>query len=415
MTWPHMAGDDERLQHSGAAELKPLTHNNLAQLNICFGGETDIHGTKQARCKSSRCASCHDHLFRGLKCVFCKRLLFEGQHYCGHLWDAGFALNEQFPEDRPQCIKVEGSQEQPRSHVRAAQDFEISQLECESHCAAHEGPYQAGQESHNSAHNPIPTEFCTQKCMLGLVHHLKLDDACPNVTTHRQGLETDSHQINCLQLSSLLTSQLALDPKNGCTPLKLGSLPGRLDNIDKHVIFRITLTSHGYTLIGKATQMITVRKLRREREAYLILRKMQGKKVPVLLGDIFLAKPWSLSPEDVRPQSGSAMVYMLLLSHAGRPLNPFEVEACHSRSITRFEEGVRESQRKDGSFYQDVREFRKIDIRGTRLRLEPDKIRTRNILWNDELGRVMFIDFERVDLSKKWTAVIDENEGEYIA
>ena len=267
----------------------------------------------------------------------------------------------------------------------------MSQLECESHCVAHESPHKAGQESDNSAHNLFRRSFCTQKCMLSLLRLLELDDACPNVTAHRQGLETDSHQINYVQLSTLLTSQLALDPNNGCTPLRLGTLPGRLNSIDKHVIFRITLISHGYTLIGKATQMRTVRRLRRESEAYLVLRKIQGKKVPVLLGDFYLVKPWSLSPEDVGPHSGSEMVYMLLLSHAGRPISSYERQrSCNIGEIRKFCE----------------------DMRGRGIQLEPNEIRTRNMIWNEELERLMFIDFERVDFSNKWTAVLSENERE---
>ncbi|MDI1493605.1 MAG: hypothetical protein OHK93_005397 [Ramalina farinacea] len=391
MTWPHMAGDEERLQQIGAAEVKPLTCNNLAQLNTFFNGTTDPFRTIQAGHKVSRCASCKLYLLRGPKCVFCKQLLFEGLHYQQPLWNLVSALNEQFPEDRPQCIKAEDSHEQPHSHARAAQEFEMSRLECANHCVAHQSPQQAGQESDNSAHKLVRRSFCTQKCMLGLVRHLELDTACPNVTAHRQGLETDSHQINYLELSSLLTSQLALDPNNGCTPLALGTLPGRLHSIDKHVIFRITLISHGYTLVGKATQLTTVRRLRREREAYLVLRKMQGKKVPVLLGDFYLVEPWSLSPEDVGPHSGSEMVYMLLLSHVGRPISSDETQRrCN---------------------IGEIRKFCK-DMRGKGIQLEPNEIRTRNMIWNKELERLMFIDFERVNFSNRWTAVISENGRE---
>ena len=396
MTWLHMAwlyrpGDEERLQQIAVAEVKPLTYDNLAQLATFFHETTDNYRTIHAFRKVSRCASCKHYLLRGPRCVFCKQLLFEGLHYQKPLWNLVSALNEQFPEDQPQCTQAEDPHAQPRSHARAAREFEMSQLECDSHCLAHEGPQQAGQESDNSAHYPIRRDFCTQKCMLGLVRNLKLDLACPNVTAHRQGLETDSHQINHLQLSTLLTSQLALDPNNGCTPLKLGSLPGRLHSIDKHVIFRMILTSHGYTLIAKATQMRTVGKLRREREAYLVFRKKQGKKVPVLLGDFFFAKPWSLSPKDVGPNSGSGLVYMLLLSYAGRPISSWEAQTFGNlRKVQKF------------------REY----MRGKGIKLESDEIQTRNMTWNDELERLMFLDFERVDFSKRWTAVNKENERE---
>ena len=390
MPYPHMAGDDKRLQEIAVAEVKPLTYHNLAQLEIFFNGTTDMYGMLQASRNASRCASCKHHLLRGPKCVFCKQLVFEGLHYQRLLWNRGSALNEQFAEDQPQCIKVEGSHEKPRSHAMAAWEFEMGQLECESHCVAHERPHIAGQESDNNVHNPISRSFCTQKCMLGLVQPLKLDDACPNVTAHRRGRETDAHQIDYLQLSSLLTSQLALDPNSGCAPLELGRLPGRLHSIDKHVIFRVTLISHGYILVGKATQMRTVKRLRREREAYLVLRKMQGKKVPVLLGDFYLVKPWSLSPEDVGPHSGSEMVYMLLLSHAGRPIDSYEAQS--HRNI------------------EEIRNFR-LDMKARGIQLEPEEVRSRNMTWNDELVRLMFIDFERVDFSDKWTAVISGNES----
>ena len=105
MTWPHMAGDDERLQQSGAAEVKPLTHDNLAQLNKLFDGTIDIYGTLRVRCKFSRCASCKFYLLKGPKCVFCKQPLYEGLHYQRPCLNLVSALNEQFPEDRRNALK----------------------------------------------------------------------------------------------------------------------------------------------------------------------------------------------------------------------------------------------------------------------------------------------------------------------
>ena len=97
-------------------------------------------------------------------------------------------------------------------------------------------------------------KYCTQKCLLGLKEMGALDSRCPNVSYHRQGRETGTHIINKGTFQSLLNAQLAFSSTNyGCTPFSLGEAPGKLFAHDKNVIFRITLISHGYTLLGKGT------------------------------------------------------------------------------------------------------------------------------------------------------------------
>ena len=86
-------------------------------------------------------------------------------------------------------------------------------------------------------------QYCTQACLLGLVRKRPLDEACPNVTTHRAHGAGNYHVLDQKSLAQLMLDQLAHDPDNGCEPLGRQGARGAL--------FRLALESYGYTFVER--------------------------------------------------------------------------------------------------------------------------------------------------------------------
>ena len=72
-------------------------------------------------------------------------------------------------------------------------------------------------------------------------------------------------------------------------------------------LFKITLTSHGYTFVSKGTVAVFVPDLQHEGRIYQRLEAMQGEAVPVHLGNINLVRKYDLD-------LGVRIVYILLMS-----------------------------------------------------------------------------------------------------
>ena len=79
-------------------------------------------------------------------------------------------------------------------------------------------------------------------------------------------------------------------------------------------LFKVTLTSHGYTVVGKGTVRVFVKDLRHEAEVYRRLMTIQGVHVPVFLGSIDLDEPYYYD-------AGIRIVHLMLLSWAGECLD----------------------------------------------------------------------------------------------
>jgi len=101
-------------------------------------------------------------------------------------------------------------------------------------------PSQAIEESDIHYH-----QYCTQACLLGLVRKRPLDDACPNVSSHRAHRAGNHHMLEQKSLVKLMLRQPAQDPNNGREPLRKQGAPGAL--------FRLTLESYGSTCVAKGT------------------------------------------------------------------------------------------------------------------------------------------------------------------
>ncbi len=202
-------------------------------------------------------------------------------------------------------------------------------------------------------------KYCTQNCLRGLVDGGPLDMLCPNARHHGKGF----HQIDQLTFISLIRKQLADDLDTDCKP---ASLPGACG-----VLFRVRLRSHGYIVAAKCTPADSARCLKWEAIVYEQLRPIQGVHVPVHLGNIDLETPYFY-------EGIAELAHMMFLSFGGRPILRYltEKRACLARHVDTSTHAIHDL----GVLHGDLM--------------------PRNILWNQETGRVMVIDFERAKMVK---------------
>ena len=209
--------------------------------------------------------------------------------------------------------------------------------------------------------------FCTQLCLQGLAQGGSLDRQCPNVFNHcEKGYRSDRHQLSGEEFRMLLDEQLRRGRGNACQPLWMQGARGAL--------FRVTLTSHGYTVVGKGTVTAFVKHLRHEAEVYRRLVTLQGTYIPICLGSIDLDEPFYYD-------TGVRIIHFILLSWAGKSLDDSKTAIGINRQ----------------PWTSDlVRAINAIHGAGV---LHRD-IRMPNLLWNEETKRIMVIDFERAEIVK---------------
>ncbi|KAL1973217.1 hypothetical protein VTN31DRAFT_5852 [Thermomyces dupontii] len=213
---------------------------------------------------------------------------------------------------------------------------------------------RASSRRHGDSSQQHRNRFCTQRCLLGLQRGGRLDDACPNVSLHRQESGGDQHQINASELVQDLKRQLDQDPDHYCTPLGgCGSYGAP---------FKITCARYGYTIFGKGTTSYRWKDVSQEAEIYRILQKVQGSAVPVFLGAIGMAQTYYL-------HGVGEIQYMLLMGWAGEKIHSVGAGSDLSGEIMRSKEQIKLC----GVVHLDLS--------------------FENMLWNRELGRVLIIDF----------------------
>ncbi|KAH8747976.1 hypothetical protein F5883DRAFT_436894, partial [Diaporthe sp. PMI_573] len=105
----------------------------------------------------------------------------------------------------------------------------------------------------------------------------------------------------------LLCAQLAEDRGHNAdaTPLYLSGLIGSL--------FKVRLTTHGYTLVAKGVETVDLGRLQHEERMYKQIHSVQGKHVPVCLGLVDLVLPYYYDGGEFR--------HFLLFSWAGRSMS----------------------------------------------------------------------------------------------
>jgi hypothetical protein len=114
------------------------------------------------------------------------------------------------------------------------------------------------------------------------------------------------HAIRVEIFAALVRKQLAKNLGRDCEPLGKQRARGAL--------FKIPLTSHGYTFVSEGTVSVFVLDLQHEGGIYQRLEAIQGEVVPVHLGNINLVRKYDLD-------LGVRIVHTLLMSWAGETVN----------------------------------------------------------------------------------------------
>ncbi|KAL9013709.1 MAG: hypothetical protein Q9173_001610 [Seirophora scorigena] len=213
--------------------------------------------------------------------------------------------------------------------------------------------------THSSGGTTRDYAYCTQQCLKGLVVRGAMDSGCSNYDFHPQ--RDGKHAITRPTFARLLRQQLAEDRDDYCLDLAHQGATGRL--------FKLTLASHGYTLVGKGTTSDFIVDSKREGRVYHHLKARQGRTIPVYLGNIDLLLPWI--------GGGMDIVHMLLMSFAGQCV----LQDSESRNLWDVKEeatSFNEECIRIGALHRDT--F------------------FSNIMWNEETQNLMFIDFDRTIL-----------------
>ncbi|KAL8904759.1 MAG: hypothetical protein Q9207_003053 [Kuettlingeria erythrocarpa] len=233
----------------------------------------------------------------------------------------------------------------------------------------------AGRETKNTSRGTAKDySYCTQQCLKGLKERTAMHRSCPNYHLHPRSKDGTTHALSKPLLARLLRQQLAADLDDYCIDLKKQGRTGRL--------FKLTLASHGYTLVGKGTVEYFVPKSKHEARVYKCLKERQGQSIPVHLGNIDLLRPWIECNFDI--------VHMLLMSYAGE---------CIDENIARGE-GERGGRK-------EAREFDRTCLQIGVLHTDTY---VRNMLWSDESQQIMFVDFDGTilfDLGRPPKRVLD--------
>ncbi|KAL8827980.1 MAG: hypothetical protein Q9170_006793 [Blastenia crenularia] len=201
--------------------------------------------------------------------------------------------------------------------------------------------------------------YCSHACLKGLVDRTAPDTGCPNFKLHPQRHASNRHALTRPLLARLLRQQLAVDLDNCCIDLQKEGRTGML--------FKLTLLSHGYTLVGKGTSRGFMRSAKHEGRVYSLLKERQGKSIPVYLGNIDLIQKWIGGDFDV--------VHMLLMSWAGESV------------------ALNVAQERPGQLLvkHEVKEFRSQCMA---MGIHHQDNEYRNILWEEKSKQIMFIDFD---------------------
>ncbi|KMU92152.1 hypothetical protein CIHG_09962 [Coccidioides immitis H538.4] len=235
-----------------------------------------------------------------------------------------------------------------------------STLKCQSAAksrgdASQHQPRGGRQGKETGARVPIQDRpYCSQECLLGLRAGGPLDPSCPNFQDHRK-------KINPRSFLRRVRQQLAVDRGHDadCRPLYKAGSYGAL--------FKVRLSSHGFTLVAKGATCENLDALVHERNMYNKLRDIQGQHVPVCLGIIKL--------ERKRPYyyDGGVYTHMLMLSWAGRSIT--NSQSNGNLPVSDMVKSAFQAIHRRGVLHGDA---------------EP-----RNILWNDVMKRLMIVDFGR--------------------
>ncbi|KAI1839791.1 hypothetical protein JX266_013997 [Neoarthrinium moseri] len=216
------------------------------------------------------------------------------------------------------------------------------------------------EERQTRKHRIQDRPFCSRHCLSGLVSGGPIDSSCPNAKDHKPA------HISRSEFLCRTRDQLAKDrgPEADCTPLYRAGATGAL--------FKVRLSSHGYTLVAKAMQQPDLPRLPHEETAYNHIKPMQGDGVPIFLGLVDLVLPYYYDC--------GVFTQFMFLSWEGKPLSE-SIEELNKHDIVRKVTGIYTRLHQLGVLHRDAE--------------------LRNILYDSQHRRFCVIDFERALLPSR--------------
>uniref|UniRef100_A0A8H7TT88 Protein kinase domain-containing protein n=1 Tax=Bionectria ochroleuca TaxID=29856 RepID=A0A8H7TT88_BIOOC len=246
-----------------------------------------------------------------------------------------------------------------------------------------------GDNTNSNKGSDQAVQFCTQRCLLGLVRGYIPDANCPNFTRHRtRNCKTNCskrHPITHVDFLKLLSKQLKRTLDTGITSLDITGSRGAL--------FKITLLAYGYTFIGKGTVKAFISDLKHEALVYKRLKGIQGTHVPVFLGAIDLGALGRTYYYDFRVD----VVHLSFMSWGGVGLRDIDAIDLDEASVMEMAMQSMKAIHQEGVVHMDARR--------------------ENILFNPETREVMIIDFERSQLlspPRRQLAALEPNKRQRI-
>jgi hypothetical protein len=211
--------------------------------------------------------------------------------------------------------------------------------------------------------------YCTHRCLFGLAFGGAMDERCPNFQDHKQ------RHIDKETFLRLIRRQIATD-RGKDADCKILYMKG-----SRGALFKVRLSSYGYTLVAKGMENGNLGYLEHERHIYDRVRPIQGKHVPVCLGSTTLKRPLYYD--------GGVYFGMLFLSWAGNPLSRYLGQGNETEFLDKTICGLQA--------------LHSLSV------LQKDPA-LRNILWDEQSKQLMIIDFERAEvLARKPLASIAVN------
>lgn len=134
-------------------------------------------------------------------------------------------------------------------------------------------------------------------------------------------------------------------------------------------LFKVRLFSHGYTFVAKGVEHAHLARLQHKKEVYDRLRTIQGKYVPVCLGNVDLVLPYYYN--------GGVYKHFLFLGWAGRPLFDLPREADKAAIVNKVSAGFKAVHN---------------------LHVRYGDAEPRNILYDADNGHIFIVDFERAEV-----------------
>jgi hypothetical protein len=163
------------------------------------------------------------------------------------------------------------------------------------------GERSGRKDVHGSTHHQRNLgRFCTPQCLMGIIGGGALDRKCPNVKEHGKAYHHLNRETFMQQIGQLFHDQL-----DYCEEMNIHGARGAL--------YKVRLPRFGYTVIAKATGIECVGDLIHESAIYRRLLPIQGRYVPVHLGDIEV--------DSLLYYAGAVrIVHMMFLSFGGFPI-----------------------------------------------------------------------------------------------